>query len=237
MTTAKTTALTTQIFVSKGMSLLFNTLSRFVIPFHPRNKACLVDAVLRLVIQSCLTLCNSMGCSLPGSSVHGILQARILEWVATLFSRGYSWPRDQIRVSHIAGRFFTIWATKEGWALKNQWFWIVTLEKTLKSLLDNKEIKPVNPKWNQLWIFIGRTDADVEAPILWLPEAKSRLIGQDLDAGKDWGQEEKRTAEDEIIGWHDWLNGDEFEQNPGDSEGQGSLACCTPWGLKESDTT
>ena len=109
------------------------------------------------------------------------------------------------------------------------------LEKTLKSLLDNKEIKPVNTKGNQLWIFIGRTDADVEAPILWLLDAKSRLIGQDLDAGKDWGQEEKGAAEDEIIGWHHWLNGHEFEQNPGDSEGQGSLARCTPWGLKESD--
>ena len=93
---------------------------------------------------------------------------------------------------------------------------------TLKSSLDSK-IKQVNPKGNQPWIFIGRTEA--EAPILWLPDVKSWLIGKDPDAGKDWGQEEERVTENEMVGWHHWLNGHEFEQPPGDSEGQGSLVC------------
>ena len=98
------------------------------------------------------------------------------------------------------------------------------LEKTLESPLDNKEIKLVNPKGNQPWIVIGRTDAKAEAPILWLPDAKSRLIGKDPDAGKDWGQEEMGVTEDEMVGWHLQLKGHEFGQTPGDSEGQGSLA-------------
>ena len=94
----------------------------------------------------------------------------------------------------------------------------------------------VNPKISQPWIFIGRIDAEVEAPILWPPDAKSRLIGKDPDAGKDWGQE-KGVTEDEMVGWHHWLNGHEFEQTLGDGEGQGSMACCSPWGRKESNTT
>ena len=110
------------------------------------------------------------------------------------------------------------------------------LEKTLESPLDSKEIRPVSPKGNQPWIFIGRIDAETEAPILWPSDAKSRLIEKDPDAGKDWGQEEKKVAEDEMIGWHHWLNAHEFEQPPGDGEGEGSLACCSPWGLKELDT-
>ena len=101
--------------------------------------------------------------------------------------------------------------------------------------LDCKKIKPVNTKENQPWIFIGRTRA--EAPILWPPDAKSRLIGKDPDAGKDGGQEEKGMTEDEMVGWHHWLNGCKCEQTPGDGEGQGSLACCSPWGRKESDMT
>ena len=104
---------------------------------------------------------------------------------------------------------------KESWALKNWWFWTVVLEKTLESPLDCKEIQPVHPKGNQSWIFIGRTDAEVETPILWPPHAKSWLIGKDPDAGKDWGQEEKGMTEDEIVGWHHWLDGHEFEQAPG----------------------
>ena len=100
---------------------------------------------------------------------------------------------------------------KEGWAPKNWCFWTVVLEKTLEHPLDCKEMKPVKPKENQSWIFIGRTDAEVETPILWPPDAKSRLIGKDLDAGKDWRQEEKGTTEDEMAGWHHWLNGHEFE--------------------------
>ena len=110
------------------------------------------------------------------------------------------------------------------------------LEKILESPLDKEEIKLVNPKGNQPWIFIGRTDAEVEAPTLWSPDAKSQLIGKDPDAGKDWGQE-KRVSEDEMVGWHHRLNGHVFEPTPGDSEGQGSLACCSLWGGKEWDTT
>ena len=126
---------------------------------------------------------------------------------------------------------------KEGQAPKNWCFWIVVLEKTLESPLDCTEIKPVNPKGNQPWIFIDRTDAEAETPILWPPAAKNWLIGKDSDAGKDWRQEEKGTAEDEIVRWHHWLNGHESEQAPGVGDGQGSLVCCSPWGGKESDTT
>ena len=101
---------------------------------------------------------------------------------------------------------------KEGWALKNWFFQTVVLEKILESLLDSKEIKPVNPKGNQSWTLIGRTDAEAETPILWSPDAKNWFIGKDPDAGKDWGQEEKGMTEDEMVGWHHWLNGHEFEQ-------------------------
>ena len=126
---------------------------------------------------------------------------------------------------------------KKGWVSKNWCLWTMVLKKTLESSLDCKEIKPVNSKGNQHWIFTGRTDAVAEAPILWLPDAKSQLIGKDPDAGKDWRQKEKGKTEDEIIVWHHQLNGHELEQTPGDGEGQGSLTCCSPWGHKESDTT
>ena len=126
---------------------------------------------------------------------------------------------------------------KEDWVPKNWCFWIVVLEKTLESLMDCKEIKPVNTKGNESWIFIGETDAEAEAPILRPPDVKSRLTGKDPDDGKDWRHEEKGTTENEIVGWHHWLNGHEFKQAPGDAEGQGSLAWCNPWGCKESDTT
>ena len=111
------------------------------------------------------------------------------------------------------------------------------LEETLKSLWDCKEIKPVNPKGNQPWILIGRTDAEAEALIFWPPDEKSWLIWKDPDPRKDWAQEEKGATEDEMVGWHHWLDGHESEQTPGDSEGQGSLVCCSPWGDKELDTT
>ena len=111
------------------------------------------------------------------------------------------------------------------------------LEKTLESSLDCKEIKPVNPKGNQPWIFIGRTEAEAEAPIIWPPDVKSWLTGKDLDAGKDWGQEEKGAIGDKMVGRHHQLNGHEFEQTPRVSEGQGSLACCSPWCCKETDIT
>ena len=126
---------------------------------------------------------------------------------------------------------------KERWVPKNCCFWTVVLEKTLESPLDYKESKPINPKGNQSWIFIGRTDAEAEVPILWPPDAKNWLIGKDPDAGKDWRQEEKGMTEDEMVGWHHQLNGHNFEQAPGDGERQGSLACCIPWGRKELDMT
>ena len=126
---------------------------------------------------------------------------------------------------------------KESWALKNWCFWTVVLEKTLESPLGCKDFKPVNPKGNQSWIFIGRTNAEAEALILWPPNAKNWLIGKDPGAGKDWRLEEKQMTEDEMIWWHHQLNGQEFEQAPGVGDGQGSLACCRPWSHKESDTT
>ena len=113
----------------------------------------------------------------------------------------------------------------------------MVLEKTLESPLDCKEIQTVRAKGNQSWIFIRRTDAEAETPVLWPPDAKNWLIGKDPDAGKDWRQEEKETTEDEMVGWHHWLNGHEFEWTPGDSEGQGGLACCSPFSHKESDMT
>ena len=122
---------------------------------------------------------------------------------------------------------------KEGWEPENWCFRTVVLEKTLESPLDCKEMKPVNPKGNQSWIFTGRTDAEAETPILWPLDGKNWLIAKDPDAGKDWTQEEKGMAVDEMIGCHHWFNGHEFEQTQGDSEGQGSLACCSTWGRKD----
>ena len=113
----------------------------------------------------------------------------------------------------------------------------LVLEKTFESPLGCKEIKPVNPKGSQPVIFIGRTEAETEAPVLQSPNVKSWLIGKDSDVGKDRRQEEKGMTEDEMVGWHHQLDGHEFEQAPGDSDGQGSLACCSPWGRKEPDTT
>ena len=142
------------------------------------------------VVQSCLTLWDPMNCSRQGSSVRGILQARMLEWVAIPFSRGSSWPRNWTWVSCIAGKFFTIWATREA--------------NNIVYLILNK---------------------------------KSWLIGKDYDAGRDWGQEEKGTTEDEMVGWHHWLDGRESEWTPGAGDRQGGLACCDSWGHKELDTT
>ena len=126
---------------------------------------------------------------------------------------------------------------KESWTLKNWCFWTVVMEKTLESPLNTKKIHSVHPKENQSWIFIGRTDAEAETPILWWPDAKKWLIWKALDAGKDWGQEEKGMTEDEMVGWHRWLDGHEFEWAPADGDGQGSLACCSPAGCKELDVS
>ena len=125
---------------------------------------------------------------------------------------------------------------EESWAPKNWCFWTVVLEKTLASPLDCKEIQPVHSKGHQSWVFIGRTDAEAETPVLWPPHAKSWLIGKDSDAGRDWGQEGKWMTEDEMAGWHYQLNGHEFEWTPGVGDGQGGLACCDSWGHKELDT-
>ena len=126
--------------------------------------------------------------------------ARVLEWGAIYcLPHVWMWELDY----------------KESWVLKNSCFWTVVLEKTLESPLDCKEIQPVYPEGNQSWIFIGRTNAEAEAPILWPPDAKNWLLGKDPDAGKDWRQEEKGMTEDEMVGWYHWLNGREFEQAPG----------------------
>ena len=126
---------------------------------------------------------------------------------------------------------------EEGWVPKNWCFWTVVLEKTPVSPLECKEIQQVHPKGDQSWMFIGRTDAEAETPILWPPHGKSWLIGKDSDAGRDWGQEEKGTTENEMAGRHHWLDSHEFGWTPGVGQGQGGLVCCNSWGHKESDTT
>ena len=115
--------------------------------------------------------------------------------------------------------------------------WTVVLEKTLESPLDCKEIQPVHSKGDQSWVFFRRNDAEAETPVLWPPHEKSWLIGKDSDAGRDWGQEEKGTTENEMSGWHHRLDGREFEWTPEVGDGQGGLVCCNSWGHKESDTT
>ena len=145
-----------------------------------------------------------------------------------LYSQSYGVPSSHTQIWELD--------QKEGWAPKNWCFQTMVLEKTLDSPLNCKEIKPVHPKGNQPQILTGRTDAEAEAPILWPPDVKSQFIGKDPDAGKDWRQKEKGATEDVMVGYYHWPNGYKFEQTPGDSEGQGSLACCSSWGCKESDT-
>ena len=125
---------------------------------------------------------------------------------------------------------------KEGWELKNWCIQIVVLEKAFESPLDSKGIKPVHPKGDQPWIFIGRTNAKAKPPILWPRDVKSWLTEKGPDSGRDWGQEQEAT-EDEAVEWHHQLNGHECEQTLGDGEGQGSLTCCSSWCCKELDTT
>ena len=207
-----------------------------------------------LVTQSCLTLCYPIDCSLPGSSVHGILWTRILEWFprpppADLPNPGIE-PRSPAlqadstvwvtREAHIQSMYIYsqsygfssghVWMREldceESWEQKNWCFWTVVLEKTLESPLDCKEIQPVHPKGDQSWIYIGRTDAEAEAPMLWPPDAKNWLIRKYSDSEKDWRQEEKGMTKNEMVGWHHQLNGHEFEH--GDGDRQGSPACCSP---------
>ena len=123
------------------------------------------------------------------------------------YSRGYGFMSDHVWMWELD--------SKESWASKNWCFWTVVLEKPLESPLDCKEIQPVHPKAYQSWVITGRTDVEAETPILWPPDAKSRLIWKDPDARKDWRREEKGTTEDEMVGWHHWLNGHEFEWTPG----------------------
>ena len=131
----------------------------------------------------------------------------------------------------------------ESWTAKKaeHWwiwcFWTVVLEKTLESPLDCKEIQPVHPKEDQSWVFIGSTDVEAETPVLWPPHVKSWLIWKDPGAGKDWGQEEKGMTDDEMVGWHHWLNGHGFGWALGVGDGQGGQVCCRSWGRKKSDTT
>ena len=126
---------------------------------------------------------------------------------------------------------------KDSWAPKNWCFWTVVLEKILGNPLDCKEIQPVHPKADQSWVFIGRTDVEAETPIIWPPDVKSWLIGKDPNAGKNWGQEEKGTTEDEMVRWHHRFDGHGFGWTLGVGDGQGGLACYGSWGCKESDRT
>ena len=158
-----------------------------------------------------------------------------------LKSRDITWPT---KVHLVKAMDFSVvmygcesWDYKESWVPKNWCFWTVVLEKIFESPLDCKEIKPVNPKGNQPWIFIGRPDAEAETPVLWPPDVKNQLTGKDPDAGKDWRQEEKGMTEDEMVGMRHRLDGYEFEQTPRESEGQECLVCCSPWGCKEWDMT
>ena len=149
-----------------------------------------------------------------------------------LYSQGYGFSGSQVWMWELD--------CEKSWTPKNWCFWTVVLEKTLESPMDCKEIQPVHSKGDQSWIFIGRTDAEAEAQILWPPDVKSQLIGKAPDSGKDWRQE-KGVTEDEMVGWHCWLDGHELEQAPGSSEGQGNLEIwnlrCSSWDHKESDIT
>ena len=170
---------------------------------------------------------------------HLLLQRKVVTNLdSTLKSRGITLPTKVhlVKASFSSGHVW-MWELdyKENWVLKNWCFWTVVLETTLESPWDCKEIKPVNPKGNQSWIFIGRTGAEAETPILWLPDVKSWLIGKDLDAGKDWRQEEKGTTEDEMVGWHHWLDGREFEQALGVGDGQEAW-CAAIRGVAKSRT-
>ena len=166
---------------------------------------------------------------------------RILEWVACPFSSRSFWPRKQTRVFCTVGGFFTNWQWeldhKECRLSKNWCLWTVVLEKTPETPLDSKEIKPVNLKRNQPWISTGRTEAEAQTPVFWSSDENSWLIEKVPDAGKHWGQKEKRASEDEMAGWHHWCNGHELGQTSGDGEGQRGLVCYSTRGCKELEMT
>ena len=148
---------------------------------------------------------------------------------ALLSSQGYGFPSGHV----------WMWGLycEESWAPKNWCFWTVVSEKTLESPLDCKEVQPVHSEGDQAWVFFGRTDAKAETPVLWPPHAKSWLIGKDSDAGRDWQQEEKGMTEDEMAGWHHWLDGRESEWTLEVGDGQGGLVCWDSRGHKDLDTT
>ena len=165
------------------------------------------------------------------------LPAKQETWVQSRFGK-IPWRREWLPTPGFFPGEFHGWRSIAGfspWGHKELDRIEQLTHKVLESPLDCKEIKPANPKGNQSWIFIGRADAEAEAPVLWPPDAKSRFIRKDSDAGKGWRQE-NRTTEDEMVEWHHWLNGHEFEQAPGDGKGQRSRACCSLWGHEESDT-
>ena len=163
------------------------------------------------------------------TKLDSILKSRDITLPTKVSSQGYGFSSGHVWMWEVD--------YKESWVLKNWSFLTVVLEKTLESPLDCKDIQPVHSKGDQSWLFFGRTDVEAETPILWPPAAKSWLIRKNPDAGKDWRQEEKGMTEDEIVGWNHGLNGHGFEQALGVGEGQGSLACYSPWGHKELDMT
>ena len=160
---------------------------------------------------------------------------------STLKSRDITLPTKVCLVK--ATVFPVVMYVCESWTIKKAVHWRIDAfelwcwRKLLKSPLDYKEIQLVHPKGDQSWVLIGRTDVEAETPILWPPDVKSWLLRKDPDAGKDWGQKEKGTTEDEMVVWHHWLHGHEFGWAPGVGDRQGGLACCSPWGRKESDMT
>ena len=160
------------------------------------------------------------------TNLDSTLKSRDITLLTKVFSHSYGFSSSHVWMWELD--------YKESAVPKIWCFWTVVLEKTLESPLGFKEIQLVNPKGNQSWIFIGRTDAEAETPVLWSPDAKNWLTGKDPDAGKNWRQEE---TEDEMVGWHYWPDGHEFEQAPGIDDGQGSLVCYSPWGRKKLDTT
>ena len=163
------------------------------------------------------------------TNLDSILKSRDITLPTSPFSQSYGFSSSHVWMWELD--------YKETWVLKNWCFWTVVLEKTLESSLDCKEVQSVHPKGNQSWIFIGRTDAQAETPTLLPTDAKNWLIGKDPDAGKDWRQKEKGMTEDEKVGWHHWCDGHDFDKVSEVGDGQGSLACCCPWGRKELNTT
>ena len=192
-----------------------------------------ISQVLESSEKPCLNRAVKLVHLLLGSkaltNLHSILKSRHYFANKDLSSQSYGFSSSHVWIQELDH--------KESWAPKSWCLWTAVLEKTLESPLDCKEIKTVNPKGNQSWIFIGRTDGDAEGPILWPPDVKNGLIGKYPDVWKDWRQEEKGMTEDEMAGWNHWLNGHEFEQVLGVGDGQRGLACCSPLGHKESDTT